>query len=139
MKLERKDDKEAGIVRIRRVRTEITDELLGVIVYQSTLLYSLLNCGKVVVSQYHVSSKLGNVRAAAHCHTNIGLFQGRCIIHAITGLGYNVRNADDITNKQLTIATTSPRPCRRSTNSALWFGSVRLKREAFLTAMIFSA
>jgi hypothetical protein len=39
MKLERKGDKEAVIVRIRGVRTEIADELFGVIVYQSTLLY----------------------------------------------------------------------------------------------------
>ena len=73
-------------MRIRGARTKISDELLGVIVYQSTLLYSLLYGGKVVISQNHVGSKLGDICAASHCHTNIGLFQCRCIIYAITGL-----------------------------------------------------
>jgi hypothetical protein len=59
----------------------------------------LLYCGEVVISQYHVSSKLGDIRAAAHRHTNIGLFQGRCIIHAVTGLGYSVSSAGNITTK----------------------------------------
>jgi hypothetical protein len=101
MKLKRRSVKEAEVVRIRGLRTEIADELLGVIVYQSTLLYGLLYCGEVVVSQYHVSSKLGNIRAAAHCHTNISLFQGRCIIHAITSLEYSVSGADNIATKNL--------------------------------------
>jgi hypothetical protein len=78
--------KDAEITRIGGARTKIADKLLGVIVYQSTLLYGFLYGGEVVISQYHVGSKLGNICAASHCHTNIGLFQRRCIIYAITGL-----------------------------------------------------
>ena len=88
-------------MKIRRARTEITNELLGVIIYQSTLLYGLLYCGEVVVGQYHVSGMLGDIRAASHCHTNIGLFQRRCIIHAITGLGYSVSSGDNTETKSL--------------------------------------
>jgi hypothetical protein len=70
----------------RGARTKIADELLGVIVYQSTFLYGFLYGGEVVISQYHVGSKLRDICAASHCHTNIGLFQRRCIIYAITSL-----------------------------------------------------
>jgi len=73
-------------MRIRGARTKIADELLGIIVYQSTLLYGFLYGGEVVISQYHVGSKLSDICAASHCYTNIGLFQCRCVIHAVTGL-----------------------------------------------------
>jgi hypothetical protein len=39
----------------------------------------------------------------------------------------------------LTIATTRPKDCSRSTSSLLCVGSVRLKREAFWTATSFSS
>jgi hypothetical protein len=86
-------------MRIRSARTKIADELLGVIVYQSTLLYGFLYGGEVVISQYHVGSKLGDICATSHCNTNISLFQRRCIIYAITGLRYSVSKADSVATK----------------------------------------
>jgi hypothetical protein len=70
----RERDERTGGQRIVDERTKIADELLGVVVYQPTLLYGLLYCGEVGIGQYHVSSEFGNVCAAAHCHANISLF-----------------------------------------------------------------
>jgi len=66
-------------------------------------LYGFLYCREAVIGQYHVGSKLGNtrVRVASHCHTNIGLFQHRCIIHAITGLGNSVSKANSLATQNL--------------------------------------
>ena len=67
-------------------RTQVADELLSVVVDQSSLFYGFLNRGKVRIGKNHVSSEFGDVRAAAHCNTNICLLQSRGIIDTISSL-----------------------------------------------------
>lgn len=69
-----------------KTRTEVTDELLRVVVDQTTLLDSQLNCCEVRIGQDHISCELGNVRTAAHRDTDVGLLEGGSIVYTITRL-----------------------------------------------------
>ena len=72
--------------RHTQTRTQVSDELLCVVVYQPTLLDSLLNSSEVGIGENHVCCELRDVSSASHCNTDVGLLQGRSVIDAITGL-----------------------------------------------------
>lgn len=74
-------------------RDEVTDELLGVVVDGATFLNSGLNGGKVVISENHVGSELGNISARAHGNTNIGLLECGSVVDTVT------RHGDDFTGR----------------------------------------
>ncbi|RUS26263.1 hypothetical protein BC938DRAFT_471005 [Jimgerdemannia flammicorona] len=65
---------------------QIADELLGVVVDGSALLYCLLDRRKVVVGQDHVCSELSNIRAGAHGDTNISHAERRGVVDTVAGL-----------------------------------------------------
>jgi len=65
---------------------KVADELLHVVVDSSALLNSSHNGREVVVSEDHLRGRLGNSSARAHGDTDLGLLQGRGIVHTITSL-----------------------------------------------------
>lgn len=70
----------------RQRHTEVADELLGVVVDQTTLLDGLFDSREVGVREDHVSGKFRNVCAATHCNTNVGLLESGGIVDTITSL-----------------------------------------------------
>ena len=72
--------------RHTQTRTQVSDELLRVVVDQTTLLDSLLNGSEVGVSEDHISSELRDVSSATHSNTNIGLLQCRSIVDTVASL-----------------------------------------------------
>jgi len=68
---------------------EITNELLHVVVDGPALLNGGHDGGEVVVSQYHLRSRLGHGGTRTHGDTNLSLLQGRGVIHTVTSLETN--------------------------------------------------
>lgn len=83
---------------------EVADELLHVVVDSSALLNSSHNGREVVVSQDHLRGRLGNGSARAHGDADLGLLQGRGIVHTITSLRLEeMKYALDKPNHQTTL------------------------------------
>lgn len=68
------------------IRTQVTDELLRVVIDQPTLLNGQFDGSKVGVGKNHVRGELRNVRSATHCNTDISLLQRRCVVDTVTSL-----------------------------------------------------
>merc|ERR1712212_326113 len=79
-------------------RNEITDELFHVVVDGTTLFNSSPNGGEVVVSKHHLGGRLGDGSSRTHGNTNLGLLQGRCVIHTITSHGRDLTQALEVLN-----------------------------------------
>lgn len=75
-----------------RMLTQVANELLGVVVNESTLLDGSLNGRKVRVCQNHVCSQFRNIGTASHSHSDVCLLQCRCIVDTITGLPRKISN-----------------------------------------------
>lgn len=65
---------------------EVPDELLHVVVDGSAFLNGCHNGREVVVSQDHLSGRLGHSCSGSHGNTNLSLLQCRCVIHSVTSL-----------------------------------------------------
>ncbi len=73
-----------GNVRAEYVGEELTD----VLEYRASFLDGRHDAGEVVVEQDQIGRFLGHVGAGnAHGDADIGDFQGRCIVYAVTGDG----------------------------------------------------
>lgn len=65
---------------------EVPDELLHVVVDGSAFLNSCYNGREVVISQDHLSGRLGHSCSGSHGNTNLSLLQCRGVIHSVTSL-----------------------------------------------------
>ncbi len=67
------------------------DDLLDVGEHRATGGHGGDNGGEVVIGEDHVRGLFGDVRARdAHGHTDIGSFEGRRIVHTVTGHSHHV-------------------------------------------------
>ena len=66
---------------------EVTDELFHVVVDGASLFHSGHNGGEVIISQDHLRGGLGHGGTGAHGDTDLGLLQGRGVVHTVTGHG----------------------------------------------------
>lgn len=105
-------------------RTEVANELFGVVIDQPSLLDCLLNGRKVRIGKNHVRSQLRDVRSATHGHADISLLQRRCVIDTVARLhtstqrlrtqpkshkaGKHDTERGALSARVLTIATTRP-------------------------------
>jgi hypothetical protein len=65
-------------------------ELHDVVVKRATLPHRTHQRREIVIKQDHGGGGLGNRRAAAHGDADVGAFQGRRVVHAVTGHGHHM-------------------------------------------------
>ena len=100
---QRRQEDDHDLSHIGRKQEE--DEFTDITVDDATLLDGRDDAGVVVISQYHVGGLFSNIRAGdAHRHTNIGTFDGRGIVDAVTGHGdYFVMGLQRVHNAHLVL------------------------------------
>ena len=80
----------------RKPHTKISNELFGVIVYESAFFNSQLYCRKIGIGEHHVRSQFGHIGPAPHCDTNICFLQCRRIINTIWKKNVSIQKTIDI-------------------------------------------
>ena len=71
-------------------RQDVHDGLFEVVVNRAAFLHRMNDSGEIVVGQNHHSGFLGSLGPFhAHCHPDIGTFEGRGIVHPVAGHGNN--------------------------------------------------